>query len=181
MYQQIQVQRGMPNWSHLWKIAASHETSILLMDIGWFSEAGLLEWMRFVIFRARSRSALPGRFLSSCCFTLCITLTVEDEPRIATQMPITVAKITVEADGGWGKSVFALLFWLPRWSRVRRKKSVLGHPIARATNYFLFPNTLWLWASKNAFKVGSVKFANSLPPPSIVKKVCTGSKSSQGT
>ena len=34
---------------------------------------------------------------------------------------------------------------------------------------------------KNAFKVGSVKFANSLSPPSIVKKVHTRSKSSQGT
>ena len=34
---------------------------------------------------------------------------------------------------------------------------------------------------KNLFKVGSVKFANSLSPPSIVKKVRTGSKSSQGT
>ena len=31
------------------------------------------------------------------------------------------------------------------------------------------------------FKVGSVKFANSLSPPSIVKKVRTGSKSSEGT
>ena len=36
-------------------------------------------------------------------------------------------------------------------------------------------------ASKNAFKVGSVKFTNSLSLPSIVKKVRTGSKSSQGT
>ena len=34
---------------------------------------------------------------------------------------------------------------------------------------------------KNAFNVGSVKFANSLSPLSIVKKVLTGSKSSQGT
>ena len=33
----------------------------------------------------------------------------------------------------------------------------------------------------NAFKVGSVKFANSLSPPSIMKKVRTGSNSSQGT
>ena len=31
------------------------------------------------------------------------------------------------------------------------------------------------------FKVGNVKFANSLSPPSIVTKVRTGSKSSQGT
>ena len=34
---------------------------------------------------------------------------------------------------------------------------------------------------KIAFKVGSVNFANSLSPPSIVKKVFTRSKSSQGT
>ena len=61
------------------------------------------------------------------------------------------------------------------------KKRVLGHPKAWATSYCLFPDTLWLRALKNAFNVGSVKFANSLSPPSIVKKVRTGSKSSQGT
>ena len=35
-----------------------------------------------------------------------------------------------------------------------------------------------LQASKNVFKVGSVKFANSLSPPSIVKKIRMESKSS---
>ena len=49
------------------------------------------------------------------------------------------------------------------------KKCVLGHPIARATSYCLLPDTFWLRASKNAFKVGSVKFANLLSPPSIKK------------
>ena len=34
---------------------------------------------------------------------------------------------------------------------------------------------------KKFFEVGRVKFANSLSPPSIVKKVCSGIKSSQGT
>ena len=34
---------------------------------------------------------------------------------------------------------------------------------------------------KDAFKVGAVNFAKSLSPPSIVKKIRTGSKSSQGT
>ena len=34
---------------------------------------------------------------------------------------------------------------------------------------------------KKIFEVGSVKLANSLSPPSIVKKIRTGSKSSQGT
>ena len=53
----------------------------------------------------------------------------------------------------------------------RGKKCVLGHPIARATSYCLLSD----------IKVGSVKCANSLSPPSIVKKVRTGSKSSQGT
>ena len=62
-----------------------------------------------------------------------------------------------------------------------KKKSVLGHPKARATSYCLFPDKLWLRASKNAFNIGSVKFANSLSLPSIVKKVRTVSKSSQGT
>ena len=63
----------------------------------------------------------------------------------------------------------------------KKKKSVLGHPKARATSYCLFPDTLCLRASKNAFNVGSIKFADSLSPPSIVKKIRTGSKSSQGT
>ena len=49
------------------------------------------------------------------------------------------------------------------------------------TSYGLLPDSFWLRASKNVFKVGSVKFANSLSPPSIVKKVRTGSKSRQGT
>ena len=78
-------------------------------------------------------------------------------------------------------------YWtvLRHWSQLvpnmSPKKSVLGHPIARATSYCLFPDTFWLPASKNFFKVGSVKFENSLSPPSIVKKVRSGSKSSQGT
>ena len=55
-------------------------------------------------------------------------------------------------------------------------KCVLGHPIERATSYCLLPVTFCLRASKNVFEVGSVKFANSLLPPFIVKKVRTGSK-----
>ena len=97
---------------------------------------------------------------------------------------VAVAKITVERwwRVGRKKKCLCLVFWLTRSSRVRRKNCVLGHPIARATSYCLFSDTLWLRASKkNAFKVGSIKFANSLSPPSIVKKVRTGSKSSQGT
>ena len=102
----------------------------------------------------------------------------------AVQMAILLQlqKLPWKKDGGWTKSVFASFFGLARRSRVSLgKKCVLGHPKARATSYCLFPDTFWLRASKNAFNVGSVKFANSLSPPSIVKKVRTGSKSSQGT
>ena len=59
------------------------------------------------------------------------------------------------------------------------KRCGFGHPIAWATSYCLVPDTFWLWAFKNAFNVGTVNFANSLS--SIVKKVYTGTKSSQGT
>ena len=83
-------------------------------------------------------------------------------------------------EGEGKKSVFASFFGWPE-DREFVEKMHFGHPIAWATSYCLLPDTLWLQASKNAFKVGSVKFANSLSPPSIVKKVRTGSKSSQGT
>ena len=43
--------------------------------------------------------------------------------------------------------------------------------------YYLLPDTFGLRAAKNVFKVGSVKFVNSLSPPSIVNKVRTRSKS----
>ena len=99
-------------------------------------------------------------------------------------MPILLQlqKLPWKGDGGWEKKYAAsFLGWPEDREFVGKKKCVLGHLIARATSYCLFPDTLWLRASKNAFKVGSVKFANSLSLPSIVKQVRTGSKSSQGT
>ena len=150
-------------------------------SIGQFSEAGLLEWMRFVIFRARSRSAIPGRFQSRRCFTQCIT--VEVEPRIAKQYKrqYCCSCKNYRGKGMEGGKKCLCVVLLTRRSRVRRKKKRFGHPIARATSYCLLPDTLWLRDSKNVFKVGSVKFANSLSPPSGVKKVRIGSKISQGT
>ena len=107
---------------------------------------------------------------------------MEAEPRIAKQYKcgtnattVALAKITWER--GWRvekrkeKSVFA--------SFCEDREFVLGHSIARTISYCLLPDTFRRKASKNVFKVGSVKFANSLSPrPSIVKKVRTGSKSS---
>ena len=149
--------------------------------IGWFSKAGLLEWMRFVIFRTRGRSALLGQLLSRRCFTLCIT--EEVKPIIAKQCKCQCCCSCKSYHGKGmegGKKCLCVVFWLTRRSWVCRKKCLLEHPIARATSCYLLPDTLWLRDSKNAFKVGSVKFANSLSP-SIVKKVHTRSKSSQGT
>ena len=57
------------------------------IHIGWFSEAGLHEWLPFVIFCAgsceRLQLSLLGQFLSRRCFTLRITMKVE--PRIVKQ------------------------------------------------------------------------------------------------
>ena len=118
-------------------------------------------------------ASLPGQFLSRRCFTLYITMEVE--PRIAKQYKChhccSCKNYRGKGMEGGKKGSF-----VSSW-----KKCVLGHPIARATGYCLLPDTFWLWASKNAFNVGSVKFANSPSPPSIVKKVRTGRKSSQGT
>ena len=128
-------------------------------------------------------ASLPDQFLSRRCFTLCITM--EAEPRIAKQYKCHHCRICKNYQGKGmerGKKASLHRFFAEQkiassWG----EKIVLGHPMARATNYCLLPDTLWLRASKNAFKVGSVKFTNSLSPPSIVKKVRTGSKSSQGT
>ena len=132
--------------------------------------------------RKKSRevaASLPGRFLSRNCFTLCITI----ELRSSTNASIVaVAKIT--RDWGWrvGNMCLCVVFWLTRRSRVRGEKMCLGASYSTSNKLFACCQThSVLRACKNVFKVGRVKFANSLSPPSIVKKVRTGSKSSQGT
>ena len=124
--------------------------------------------------------SLSGRFLSRRCFTLCIKM--EAEPRSSTNATtVAVAKITGEMGWRVGKKVCLRLFGADQKIASSWKKCVLGHPVARATSYCLLPDALRLRTSKNVIKTGSVKFANSLSPPSIVKKVRTGSKNSQGT
>ena len=135
--------------------------------------------------RKKSReiaASLPGQFLSRRCFTLCTTMEVE--PRIAKQYKCHHCCSCKNYPGNGiegGKKVSLYRFLAAQKFASSWKKCVLGHPIARATSYCLLPDTFWLWASKNVFKVGSVKFANSLSPPFIVKKVRTGSKSRQRT
>ena len=134
------------------------------------SECPLLSFMQEVA------ASLLGRFLSRHCFTLCIT--VEVEPRIAKQHK---CHHCCSCKNYWGKGMEDGKKCLMSFSGWPEDRKFMGHRIAQATSYCLLPDTFWLWASKNIFKVGRVKIANSLSPPSIVKKVCAGSKSSQGT
>ena len=128
-------------------------------------------------------ASILGQFLSRLCFMLCIAMDVK--PKTEKQYNChhcCSCKNYWEKGMEGGKKVSLYhFFWLTRRSRIRGKKCVWGHPIAWATSYCLLPDTFWLQASKNAFKVGSVIFANLLSSPSIVKKVHTTSKSSQGT
>ena len=127
-------------------------------------------------------ASLPGWFLSRLCFTLRITMEVE--PRIAKQYKFhhccSCKKYWGNGMEG-GKKMSLHCFWADQKIASSWIKCILGHPVAWATSYCLLPGIFWLRASKNAFKVGSVKFANSLSAPSIVKKVHPRSKSSQGT
>ena len=158
------------------------ESGYWAIQRSWFARVDVL----CNLSRKKSReiaASLPGRFLSRRCFTLCITMEVE--PRIAKPYKChhccSCQNYRGKGMEGGGKKCLCVVFWLSRKLRFRGKKGVLGHLIARTTSYCLLADIFWLRASKNAFKVGSVKFANSLSPPSIVKKVRIGSKSSQGT
>ena len=143
------------------------------------------------ISRKRSRevaASLPGRFLSRSCFSQYITMEVESRIVKQDKCHHSCSCKNYRGKGmkgtgerGWRveKKVSLRRFLADQKIAISWKK--MGHPIARATSYCLLPDTFWLRTSKNAFKIGSVKFANSLSLPSIVKKVRTGSKSSQGT
>ena len=108
-------------------------------------------WSWFAWVNALRNLSRKSWFLSRHCFMLSITMEVEP------------------------------IFWLTRRLQFCERKKHFGAPLTQATSYCLLQDTFWLRASKNAFEVGSIKFANSLSPPSIVKKVRTGSKSSPGT
>ena len=101
-----------------WGVGGQGEKSI-----GRFSEAGLHEWMPYIIIRARSRKRLqlplPGRILIRCSVGLhCVT--IEVKPRILKQCKCHNCCICknyrgkVMEDGG--KSVFALF---PGWPEDR--------------------------------------------------------------
>ena len=71
---------------------------------------------------ARGRSALPGRFLSRSCFTLCKQWKLNLESRSSRNAnTIAVAKITVERGWRVEKKCLCVGFWLTRRLRVHRK------------------------------------------------------------
>ena len=80
-----------------------------------------------------------------------------------------------------GKKVSSRRFLADQKIASSWKKMRLG--ASYSTSNKLLPVTRHVLTTglQNVLKVGSVKFANSLSAPSIVKKVRTGSKSSQGT
>ena len=94
---------------------------------------------------------------------------------------VAVAKITEER--GWRVEKKSLRrFLADQKIASSSKKCVLGASYSTSNKLLLVARHIMTTGlQKIAFKVGSVKFANSLSPPSIVKKVRTGSKSSQGT
>ena len=89
----------------------------------------------------RGRSALPGRFLSRRCFTLCITM--EAEPRIAKQYKCQYCCSCINyhekgMEGEKKRGVFALFFGYPEDHEFIEKKCVLWHPMASySTNNML--------------------------------------------
>ena len=125
-------------------------------------------------------ASLPGRFLSRRCFTLCIILEVE--PRIAKQYKChhccSCKNYRVKGMEG-GKKCLCVVFWLTRRSRVRGKKKLFVASYITSNKLLLVTRHILTTDLQKCLKVGSVKYSNSLSPPSFVKKVRTGSKSSR--
>ena len=141
--------------------------------------------MPFVIFRARCRArevaaSLPGRFLSRRCFTLCITM--ELEPKIAKKYKCHHCR---SCKNYWGKGMEggkkACHLLADQKIASSWKKNRFGASCSMHDKLLLVARHILTTGLQNAFTVGSIKFANSLSLPSIVKKVRPGSKSSQGT
>ena len=125
------------------KIVSLWKKCILGHPVRRFREAGLHEWMPFVIFKSwEVATSFLGRFLSSCCFMLCITMEVE--PRIAKQYKCHHCCSCKNYQGKGmegGKKVSLHWFLADQKIASLGKNCVLGHPVARATSYYLLPDT----------------------------------------
>ena len=118
----------------------SYSDYVQLNNQGQFSEADLQEWMPFVIVAATSGPVSVQALVHAVYNSGSWTQNCE-----AVQMPILLQlqNLPWKGDAWWKKKCLYIVFWfwLTRRWRVRRKN-------ARATSYCLFPDTLWLRASK---------------------------------
>ena len=152
----------------------------------WFARVNVL----CNLSRKKSRevaSSLPGRFLIRRCLTLCNIMAVE--PRIAKRYKFHHC---CSFNNYWGKGMeggekncLRSFFGWPE-DRYFVQKMRFGASSSTSNKLLLVARHILATAPpppppENAFKTGSVKVTNSLSPPSIVNKVRTGSKSSQGT
>ena len=143
---------------------------LMVTAVGQFSEAGLHKWMPFVIIHVRSHKrlqSLPGWFLNRHCFTLCITVGVE--PRIAKQCKCQYCCSCKNYQGKGmegGRKVSALFFGWPE-DREFVEKMRFGTSYGTSNKLLLVARHILTMGLQSAFKVGSVKLANSQSPPSI--------------
>ena len=105
---------------------------------------------------------------------LCVT--VEVEPRIVKQCRYHYCCVYKNYRGRVmeDEKRFCIISQLTRKGCKCVGKKFGGHPIA------FMPDSLRLQAFRNAFKVGTVNFANSLSLPSIVKKYAPEVKTAKG-
>ena len=97
-------------------------------------------------------ASLLGRFLSGCCFTLCITMEVE--PRTAKQYKCHHCCNYWGKGMEGGKKKVSLHYFLADQNIMSSWKIILlGHPTARAISYCLLPDTFWLQPPKMSLKL----------------------------
>ena len=126
-------------------------------------------------------ASLLGRFLSRRCFTLRITMEVE--PRIAKQYKFQYCCSckNYRGKGTEVEKVSLRRFLDDQKIAISWKKMRFGTSCSMSNKLLLVARHILTTGLQKCLKVGSVKFANSLSPPSIVKTIRTGSKGSQGT
>ena len=163
--------------------AQGHTRTNKLSHTGQFREAGLHEWMPFVISRARSHERsqlpLPGWFLSRPWFMLCVTWNLNLQPWSSTNATaVAFARLTGERWWRKCKKKKCLHRFLDDQKIVSLwKKCIFLHSVASATSSCLLSDTLTT-GLQNAFKDGCKLCEFTVP--AFHCKVRTGRKNSQG-
>ena len=156
----------------------------LLFVLYWAVQWSWFAWVNALCNLSRKKlwevaASLSGWFLCRCCFMLRViqwelNLELWSSTNATT---VAVAKITWER--GWRvEKKFCIVFG---WAEGRKfmRKMRFGASYSTRNKLLLVARHILTTGLQKCLKVGSVKFANLLSPPSIVKKVCIGSKSSK--